>query len=144
VDLRPLLKREESYALHALINVAENPGTKAAMIADQLSMPPAFMAKVMRKLTVAGLIDSRTGRGGGVEIKVDPASVSVLDVVEVISGTVVLDVCQTLPRCATQRRKGHCNLKLATIAASAAIREALAGIRLADLCDPVEGVETGA
>jgi Rrf2 family protein len=141
MDLRPLLKREESYALHALINVAENPGTNAAIIAEHLAMPPAFMAKVLRKLTIAGLIDSRTGRSGGVVLKADPATVSLLDVVEVISGTVVLDVCQTEPRCATQRRKGRCNLKLATIAASAAIREALAAIRLIDLFDPVEGVE---
>jgi Rrf2 family protein len=139
MDFRPLLKREESYALHALINVAENPGTNAATIAENLAMPPAFMAKVLRKLTIAGLIDSRTGRGGGVELKADPATVSLLDVVEVISGTVVLDVCQTEPRCATQRRKGRCHLKLATIAASAAIREALASIRLEDLYDPVEG-----
>lgn len=140
MDLRPLLKREESYALHALINVAENPGTNAATIAEHLSMPPAFMAKVLRKLTVAGLISSGRGRGGGVELQADPAAVSLLDVVEVISGAVVLDVCQTKARCATQERKGHCHLKLATITATSAIREALDAIRLIDVIDPVERV----
>lgn len=138
MDLRPLLKREESYAIHALINVAENPGTNAKTIAAHLSLPPAFMAKVLRKLTVAGFVESRTGRLGGVELKVDPDSVSLLDIVEVISGVVVLDMCQTLSHCASQRRKGHCNLKMATIVASTAIREALAGIRLVDLFDPAE------
>lgn len=63
-DLRTLLKREESYAIHALINIAENPGTNAAEIAKRLEMPAAFLAKVMRKLVNAGFVESQMGRSG--------------------------------------------------------------------------------
>ena len=133
--LRTLLKREESYAVHALINIAENPGTNAAQIADDLKMPPAFMAKVLRKLVKANFVDSKMGRSGGVDLKVDPANVSLLDVLEAVSGTVVLDTCQTQSRCATQQRKGHCKLKLTWLSTSQAIREVLSQVTLDDLCD---------
>ena len=68
--LRTLLKREESYAVHALLNIAENPGTNAAEIANQLKMPAAFVAKVLRKLVEVGFIESKMGRSGGVTLKV--------------------------------------------------------------------------
>ncbi|MEM6431202.1 MAG: Rrf2 family transcriptional regulator [Deinococcota bacterium] len=132
---RTLLKREESYAVHALINIAEHPGTNAAQIATDLKMPPAFMAKVLRKLVAANFIDSKMGRGGGVFLKIDPKATSLLDIVEAISGTVILDTCQTQQHCATQLRQGHCRLKLAWLGASQAIRTVLSGVMLAQIYD---------
>lgn len=132
---RILLKREESYAVHALININENPGTNAAQIAQDLQMPPAFMAKVLRKLVQANLISSQMGRSGGVKLRVDPGKLTLLDVLEAISGRLVLDTCQTERRCATQQRKGHCRLKLAWLSASHGVREILAGITLEQLSD---------
>ena len=123
--LRTLIKREESYGIHALLAVAENPGISAAEVAQKLQVPPAFLAKVMRKLAKAGLIESRTGRGGGVWLKTDPQQVSLLSVIEALSGPVVMDTCQTQPKCATEQRRGHCNLKPVWILGSLEIREIL-------------------
>ncbi len=143
-NLRTLLKREESYAIHALVNIAENPGTNAADIASHLKMPPAFMAKVLRKLVMAGYIDSQMGRSGGVSLKVDPRDISLLNIIEAISGEVILDNCQTQEQCATQEHKGHCNLKLAWIGAALGIREILGKIKLAQLCDPCQSSASAA
>lgn len=133
---RSLLKREESYAIHALLNIAQAPGTNAATIAEQLQLPYAFLTKVLRRLTELGYVTSAKGRGGGVTLNVDPASLTLLDIIEAVSGPVILDPCQTKPRCATQQRTGKCNLKRAWINASLGIREILGGVTLAQLCDP--------
>lgn len=133
--VRTLLKREESYAIHALVNIHENPGTNAAMIAEHLQIPPAFLAKVLRKLVTAGFIRSRMGRHGGVELLVDLKEVSMLHVIEAVSGRVIADDCQTREFCATQHRKGFCRIKGAWFRATAAVRTAFGEIMLWDLTD---------
>jgi Rrf2 family protein len=134
-ELRTLLRRDESYAIHTLINVAENPGTSTAEIAERLQLPPAFTAKVVRKLVNAGLVASRMGRTGGLSLKVDLDELSMLDVIEGVSGKLVLDTCQTKRLCATQQRKGRCNLKLAWLATTLQIRDVLGEVRMSQLCD---------
>lgn len=134
-ELRTLLKREESYAVHALISVAEHPGTNAAEIAERLKLPAAFLAKVMRKLTQAGFVESQMGRSGGVRLKVDLAEVTLLDVIEAVSGSLIMDTCQVQTRCATQQRRGRCGLKGAWIGATLGVREVLRSVKLAQLCD---------
>lgn len=133
--VRTLLKREESYSIHALINIYENPGTNAAVIAAHLQIPPAFLAKVLRKLVKAGFIESRMGRNGGVTLLVDLREVSMLDVIEAVSGRLIADNCQSREFCATQQRKGHCNIKGAWFRATAAVRTAFGEIILSDLTD---------
>ncbi|HLR46748.1 MAG TPA: Rrf2 family transcriptional regulator [Deinococcales bacterium] len=134
-EVRTLLKREESYAIHALVNIHENPGTNAAVIAKHLQIPPAFLAKVLRKLVNAGFIQSRMGRNGGVDLLVDLADITMLDVIEAVSGRMITDSCQTRELCATQQRKGRCNVKPAWFKLTGAIRSAFAEIRMSDLID---------
>lgn len=144
-EIRTLLRREESYAIHALIYAAENPGASAAAMAADLKMPPAFLAKVLRKLSAAQFLESKAGRNGGVTVKVDVARLTLLDVIEAVSGSLVLDTCQTRARCATQQRKGYCRLNTAWVSATLGIREVLGRIGLAQLIDPPAGTaERGA
>lgn len=133
--VRTLLKRDESYAIHALVNIHENPGTNASVIAEHLQIPPAFLAKVLRKLVNAGFIRSRMGRNGGVDLLVDLADITMLDVIEAVSGRMVTDSCQTRELCATQQRKGRCNVKPAWFKLTSVIRGAFADIRMSELVD---------
>lgn len=133
--LRTLLKREESYAIHALINIAENPGTHAHQIADDLDMPAAFMAKVLRKLVKTRFITSKMGRSGGVALLADPKDINLLNIIEAISGPLVLDSCQLQNQCATQKRKGHCKLNLVWHESSQEIRSSLERVTLEELCN---------
>lgn len=133
---RTLLRREESYATHALIYAAENPGATAAKMAADLQMPPAFLSKVLRRLADAGYLEIRTGRNGGASLAVDPHAVTLLDVIETMSGPVILDTCQTKRRCATQQRKGFCRLNVAWMQSSLAINEILSEVKLSALIDP--------
>lgn len=136
LGVRTLLRREESYAVHAIAYVAENPGASTAKIAEDLKLPPAFLAKVLRRLAQAGYLENRTGRGGGVTLKVDPAALTLLDVIQTVSGPVVLDTCQTYERCATQLRKGHCNLNGMWIRATLQVHDVFSSVTMAQLIDP--------
>lgn len=138
--LRTLLRREESYAIHALIYASENPGANAAAMARDLEMPPAFLAKVLRRLVDAGLLSSRMGRGGGVSPVGDTADVTLLDVIEAVSGPFVMDTCEAQIACVTKRRTGRCHLNRAYHRATQEIRAVLGSVRVGDLADaPPEG-----
>jgi len=137
---RTLLKREESYAVHALLYVAEHPGAPAARIAEDLELPRDFLAKVLRRLGKAGFVHNSPGRTGGVRLAVDLAALSLLDVIEAVSGPLVVDTCQTLPRCPTQKRTGTCLLNVAWLSISLQVRDAFAGVRLDSLV--ADGVTT--
>jgi len=134
--VRTLLKREESYAVHAIIYAAENPGAPTAQFARDLKMPPAFLAKVLRRLAEVGYLDNRTGRNGGVSLKVDPHSLTLLDIIQTVSGPLVLDTCQTRERCATQQRKGYCSLNGVWVRATLAIHDVFAAVNIGTLIDP--------
>ena len=133
---RTLLRREESYAIHALVYAAENPGTPAAQIAADLQMPRAFLAKVLRRLAETGYVENRQGRNGGVTLLADPEALTLLDVIQTMSGPLILDTCQTRARCATQQRKGYCRVNVCWVNATLAIHEVFQGVRLAQLIDP--------
>lgn len=133
MTLRNLLKREESYALHALLLLVQEPGISAQELATRLKAPPAFMAKVLQKLAKAGLVESRVGRRGGVRPKLPPEEVSLLQIMEALSGPVTLDLCATLKRCPTEEKQGFCHLKLHLVRLSREIRQALASLTLKDL-----------
>jgi len=127
---RTLLKRDESYAIHLLIHIAGNPGISTADLAERLQLPPAFTAKVVRRLVNAKMIRSQMGRGGGLSILIDLDETSMLDVIEAVSGPLVLDTCQTKPVCATQQLSGFCALKMGWFAGTEGIRQVLAGLKL--------------
>ncbi len=133
---RTLLKREESYAVHALLYVAANPGAPAARIAADLELPRDFLAKVLRRLGKAGLVHNMPGRTGGVRVAADLARLTLLDVIEAVSGPLVIDTCQTLPRCPTQKRTGECALNAAWLAVGLRVREAFGSVRLDQLVTP--------
>jgi DNA-binding IscR family transcriptional regulator len=66
---------------------------------------------------------------------VDLEELSLLDVMEAISGELIMDTCQVKPRCATQARKGYCRLKTAWLGTTLGIRELLAQVKLSQLAD---------
>ncbi|WP_105318233.1 RrF2 family transcriptional regulator [Thermus tenuipuniceus] len=127
------VKREEPYALHALLLVAEEPELSTAEIARKLKAPAAFMAKVLSRLAKAGLVESRMGRAGGVWLRLPPEEISLLKVMESLSGPVALDLCATLRRCPTEERRGFCYLKPNLVRMNQEIRKAFSSLTLKDL-----------
>ncbi len=73
----------------------------AREIAEEYSIPPALMAKLLQRLARVGLIASLHGTKGGYQLARPISQITVRDVIEAIEGPVVLLEC-------LDERKGEC------------------------------------
>jgi len=90
------ITRQADYAIRAIHYLAKiDPNQRAAtsQIAEDKSIPPSFLAKIISQLSIAGLIHTSRGARGGVSLARPPAEISVLDVVEAIDGPIALNEC---------------------------------------------------
>src|SRR5512135_1674660 len=90
------ITRQADYAVRAMTYLAElGPEQRAAtsQIAQEKSIPPSFLAKIVSQLSVAGLLQTSRGARGGVSLAKAPENISLLDVVEAIDGPILLNDC---------------------------------------------------
>jgi len=71
-------------------------------IAEQEQIPAHFLAKILQQLARKGLLRSSKGPTGGFAMRVDPAEVRLLDIVEALDGCALPAVRQRSGR--VQRR----------------------------------------
>lgn len=82
-----LLSKPSQHAIRALVTLSRLRASDSATvqaIAEQADVPQSFLAKVVRRLVQAGLLESFRGPGGGIRFAIPPHRISVLDVVEVL------------------------------------------------------------
>ena len=90
------ITRQADYALRAMLYLAQlAPNVRAAtsQIAEEQSIPPSFLAKIISQLSIAGLIHTSRGARGGVSLAHQPEDISILEVVEAIDGPISLNEC---------------------------------------------------
>jgi len=87
------LTRHADYALRVVIDLALHPSSRIGDIAWRWSAPPAFLAKIVRDLVRAGLLESLRGRKGGVVLARPASRISVLQVIEAVDGPLALNRC---------------------------------------------------
>ena len=90
------LTREADYAILALIYLASKGSegvTGRPAMATQLGIPNTFLAKILRKLTRAGIVASFPGSRGGYQLAQPAAKVSLSGVIEAIDGPITLVRC---------------------------------------------------
>lgn len=94
------ITRQADYALRAMLYLARlEPQERAATskIAEFQQIPSSFLAKIISQLSIAGLIHTSRGAGGGVSLARKPEEISLLDVVEAIDGPITLNECTRDP-----------------------------------------------
>ncbi len=76
------------YALAACVCLARHEGTRmtSRAIAESTGIPPAFLAKVLRQLGKADLIEGERGHHGGYRLVRPPEEVVLADVVDAVDG----------------------------------------------------------
>ncbi len=83
------LSKKAEYGLIALRHIATRPGgdvVNAKEIADVYRIPFDLLAKVLQKLTKAGLIVSTQGVHGGYSLAMDPGEIRVSAIINAIEG----------------------------------------------------------
>jgi Rrf2 family protein len=79
------------YALHALTYLARHGDGRplaSAAIAEAAGLPERFLAKVLKPLVSAGVLDSARGPNGGYRLARAAKAVTLLDIVEAVEGPV--------------------------------------------------------
>jgi len=127
------LTRAADYAVRVMVTLANMPvGTRASHteLAAAVECPRPFLAKVLQRLTRAGLVVSYRGNVGGFELKKQCRSASLLQVVEAVEGPLALNICSGKKRCP---RHGACPAHRCWVESQAAITRILGAARVDDL-----------
>ncbi|ATW23658.1 RrF2 family transcriptional regulator [Candidatus Formimonas warabiya] len=104
------ITQEGDYALRVVLYLSKlglDERIEARVISDQERIPLRFLLKLLRKLTMAGIVKSYRGIGGGYAIARRPEEISLKDVIEAIEGPIYVNRCLYDP--------GFCNLNRAHI-----------------------------
>jgi Rrf2 family protein len=101
-----MLSKTGIHALTALASLSRLPiGTYlgAAELAAGIGAPPNYLGKLLKTLADAGFVESQKGKNGGFRLARNPASISLLDVVDPIEHVTRWSGCILgRPRCSDQ------------------------------------------
>lgn len=126
-----MLSKSAEYALRAAVELAQQPehSVSAEQLATATKVPRRYLHKVLQGLAAADLVRSHPGPGGGYRLKRDPATISILDVVNAVAPIERISVCPLqLPSHTTL-----CPLHRALDEAYANMEEAFARVSLAEV-----------
>jgi Rrf2 family protein len=140
------IARETDYAIRSILFMARTPATVFTVreIAVPQEIPPSFLAKILQKLTRAGITASARGSRGGFRLAGDPGEITLLGVIQAVEGRLAADGCLVEGRVCS--RAGRCSVHPVW----REVREEIAGRlgactirRLLDADDAVNRRETG-
>jgi len=78
-----MLSQTAVYSLRAMTCLALQPpgeGTRAKDLSELTGVPTHYLSKILRRLVLAGLLDSRKGHGGGFSLARPAESISFADI----------------------------------------------------------------
>jgi len=91
-----IYSRSSEYAIRAFVHLAQVPDGQYAMvknIAEEEDIPSHFLAKILQQLARKGLLRSSKGPTGGFALRMDPADIRLLDIVEALDGLASYQQC---------------------------------------------------
>lgn len=93
-----MLGKTSISAIRALLFLAQqecNGWWSPRRLAAELEESPTYLAKVLRQLVKAGILDVARGVHGGVRLLRQPREITLLDVVEACQGAIAGDYCRS-------------------------------------------------
>jgi FeS assembly SUF system regulator len=130
------LGRLTDYAIVLSASLAARDGYSATARALSLEtgIPRPTVVKLLKILTSGGLMRSTQGRRGGYALARPPDGIVLTEIIETVEGRIALTECsRELGAC---RIQDNCLAHRHWLVINRTVREALAGIRLADLTGP--------
>lgn len=128
------------YALRAVTELARSPGTlNAEEIASRTLVPSAYLAKILRQMQAAGLVESTRGKTGGWSLSPTRShNMTVYDVVVAVDQIVRIREC---PIYLKEHSPNLCPLHAALDAAFEKLENTFKELRVLDLTDTTVTVD---
>jgi Rrf2 family protein len=129
------LTKRSDYAIRAMLALTMAPSglLSSRKIAEEMNIPPRFLPQIMGDLTRAGLVEAYPGRAGGYRVAQDPATVTILTVIEAVEGDPHRQIC--VMRGTACGKDGECGVHDVFYAAESAILEKLGSATLRSIID---------
>ncbi|HET7875695.1 MAG TPA: Rrf2 family transcriptional regulator [Methylomirabilota bacterium] len=131
--------KRADYGLMAIHHIAahgDEGAVSAKRIAEEFSIPPELLAKVLQRLAKKKLITSHNGPMGGYLLTRPPAEITVGEVVRALEGPIRIVSCMTIEEDCPQFNR--CNLRRPVEKIQASISYLLDTMTLAELtAEPV-------
>lgn len=102
-------------------------------LADRSRIPMPTVAKVLKQLTRAGIVESLRGARGGYRLSRSAAAITVREVITALEGPIAVTECAS--EASDCEHEGRCDVQGNWQRINAAIESALDGIRLSDLAE---------
>jgi FeS assembly SUF system regulator len=131
-----ILSRLADYGVIIATHLASDPARQvnAAAIAEATRLPPATVAKVLKRLAHAGIVSGARGAAGGYRLARGPDAVSIADVVAAIDGEIGVTQCAS--HVAGCERTDFCPTRPHWAHINRAVSEALSAVSLAEMVRP--------
>ena len=130
------IARLTDYAASLMAHVAHSPErlVSAQQLGQELGLPGPTVAKLLKQLTLAGLLQSTRGVGGGYSLARAPERISIAGVIEAIEGPMALTECALAnSNCVLE---STCATRANWQVINRAVRVALESVTLADMAAP--------
>ncbi len=90
-----MLSQTAEYALRAVacLGAREGSPVSADLLAEETKIPRRYLTRVLQDLAARGLVNSRSGPGGGYELALPTNKITILDVINSV------DPIQRITRC---------------------------------------------
>jgi Rrf2 family protein len=135
------LTKKADYGLIAVRHLAAHADLGACSakdLAEMYSLPQEALAKLLQKLTKAGLLQSQQGTNGGYTLARDARHISALDVIRALEGPLFMTSCTTAKGSCEQTSR--CTVREPLRKVSKSIEEVLGRLTIADMTESEEPV----
>lgn len=104
-----LVTREMDYAMRVVRALDSREGlATAADVAEREQMSQAVTLKILKRLTAAGIVESRRGAAGGYRLRQSPETLTLYDLFRVFGREPLLNRCQAADYRCENRPDGDC------------------------------------
>jgi Rrf2 family protein len=139
-----IISKKTKYALKALLYLASRPSGQPVLISDlarEEAIPKKFLEYILLTLRKGGILHSRVGKGGGYNLSLPPAKVSLGMVVRTLEGDLAPVPCLSetnYSRCEECDDERTCGIRLVMVDVNKALTGAFDSLTLADMLERSE------
>ena len=126
------ITHEADYAIRVVYCLAESGGKLSAKsISEETGVTLRFALKILRKLILAGLVQSYKGVSGGYALQKAPSDISLGEIIEYIDGPIAINHCLSNEfDCTRVQSKAGCGFRKVFVSVNQSLRQQLYDVKI--------------